>query len=125
MSLRNLTPSSTGLASPASMIAGVAAAFHRLEHGQLPLLTVTVIPGPAISMLPLSSIARLRIVDGPGPPGSQLYVQLEPPCAACHVAPPSVETSTAATSPFVSVAVPAMVNTVPEPIGDPPVGDVM
>ena len=61
-SARNLTPSSTGLASPESLTAGTAAEFQRLEHGQLPPPTVTVTPEPGASTLPLSSIARLRMV---------------------------------------------------------------
>ena len=62
MSLRNFTPSSTRSASAALRLAGIADGFHRLVHGHSPAITDTVMPAPADSMLPLSSIARLRIV---------------------------------------------------------------
>src|SRR5204863_229523 len=73
----------------------------------------TVTPLLAAPTLPLSSTARLRSVALPSPPGIQLKLQVAVPCATCHVAPLSTETSTLATTPPVSVAVPVIVTGLP------------
>ena len=74
------------------------------------------------SMLPLSSAARLTIDAAPCAVGIHVYVQLSRPVAGCQVAPPSVETSTPATTPDgllvvvpppASAAVPLIVTGVP------------
>src|ERR1700690_1095216 len=59
------------------------------------------------------------------PVGVQLYVQFARPGAGCQVVPPSVETSTAATVPPVSVAVPVIVVWVPACTVPPETGEVM
>src|SRR5215468_8902626 len=101
MSLRNLTPSSTALASPASATGGVDDdGFHRL-HGQV---RVMVTPDDGTSMLPLSSMPRLLIVIAPMPVAGNTIDQLSRPLARRQVVPSS-DTSTAATRPEASVAV--------------------
>src|SRR5688572_13711351 len=60
-------------------------------------------------MLPLSSTARTRTVVDPSCVNVAGYVQVSRPAAGCQVAPPSVETSIAATRPPLSVAVPVIV----------------
>src|SRR6185295_17256573 len=99
MSLLNFTPSSYGLESAALGLVGTVDGFHRLVHGQAPTTTGTVTPAPGASRLPLSSIARLRIVAVPSAPGDQSNVQVRVPRATRHVAPPSTDTSTLATTP--------------------------
>src|SRR2546423_13550279 len=124
-SLLNFTPTSIALASPAFGAAGPTDGGHKLVHGQLPTTIETVTPGPAPSMLPLSSIARLRIVTGPTAPGDQSKLQVDVPCAGRHLAPPSTDTSTPATNPPVSVAVPVIVTRLPLWTCPPAAGDVM
>src|SRR5215470_16448230 len=99
MSLLNFTPSSYGLASPASGIGGTDVGFHRLVHGQSPGATTTVTVPPVVSTLPLSSIPRTLIVAEPSAPGVQSKFHTVVPCADRQVAPPSTETSTPATCP--------------------------
>src|SRR3954463_1629950 len=99
MSLLNFTPSSYGLGSAALGLVGTIEAFHRFGHGPAPTTTDTVMPPPADSRLPLSSTARLRSVADPSAPGDQSKLQVVVPCAACHVVPPSTDTSTLATTP--------------------------
>ena len=67
-SVRNFTPSSTALKSPASMVAGVVTAGFQMLHGHM---TVTDVPLPGVSMLPLSSVARLRSATAPMPAACQ------------------------------------------------------
>src|SRR3954465_2814851 len=74
-------------------------------------------------MLPLSSVARLLSTVLPMPLTSQLYVQFCRPLARRQVAPPSVETSTPATVPLVSDAVPLIVTVVPDPTAAPATGE--
>src|SRR5258705_3096909 len=56
-------------------------------------------PVPAASRLPLSSTARLRTAGAVLDSDFQRYVQRVVPSAGCQVAPPSVDTSTPATTP--------------------------
>ena len=61
MSVLNFTPTSVAAASPESACAGVVL-VPQIEQGQL---TLTVVPAPGVSRLPLSSTARdLIVVDG-------------------------------------------------------------
>src|SRR5262245_46302939 len=125
-SLLNLTPSSSGVASPKSGIGGTVAAFQRLVHGQSPGSITTVTPAPAASRLPLSSIARVLIVADPGVPGVQSKFHSDVPCAAFHVVPPSTETSTPATRPPPwSVAVPVIVRRLPLGTASPGIGNTI
>ena len=110
-SLRNRTPSSTGFASGFEATAGAAAVVH-MVHGQL-VVTVTGTPDDGASTLPLSSTALLFSVTVPTTLGVQEYVQEVVPVAGCHVEPPSTDTSTPATTPPVSLAVPVTVTGTP------------
>src|SRR5689334_19741246 len=87
----NFTPSSTALSKPISGTFGTELALQIVINAGGG--TVTVIPAEGVSMFPLSSIARLRMLIVPDPETVQLYVQLPLPVALCHVAPPSVDTS--------------------------------
>src|SRR4051794_39231224 len=81
------------------------------EHGQV---IATVLVAVGASVLPLSSVARAMIVALGLPCATQTYVQaVVPDDAGCQVAPPSVDTSTPATTPSASAAVPLMVTRVP------------
>src|SRR4051794_28316508 len=112
-------PTSTEDVSPALGVDGVAAPSS--EHGQV---TFTPTPADGVSRLPLSSTARVRIVVAGLPCAFHVYVQLDVPLAGCHVAPPSVETSTPATTPPpVSVAVPEIVVGVPSAMTAPAEGE--
>src|SRR3954470_24026044 len=114
MSLLNLTPSSSAVPSPKSGIGGALVGLNRLVQGQSPCTTLIVIPGPAASRLPLSSIARVRRIALPSDPGVQSYLQLGAPVAGCQVLPLSTETSTPATAPPpTSVADPLIVRRAP------------
>ena len=68
---------------------------------------------PAVSIFPVSSNPRLLIVTVPLEEGVHVKLQLVVPVATCHVTPPSTETSTPATTPPASEAVPAIVIAVP------------
>jgi hypothetical protein len=57
--------------------------------------------------------------------GTHRYVQFAPPLAGCHDAPPSTETSTPATTPDVSVAVPVITTSVSAATLAPAVGKVI
>src|SRR2546428_199277 len=118
---RNLRPTSTGCGSLAFAKAGVVVASQML-HGQV---TLTVVPAPGVSWLPLSSTARLLITAGPALDGAQWYVQFAPPVARCHDTPPLTETSTAATVPVGSDAVPLITTSVPPANVDPLVGETI
>ncbi len=110
VSVLNFTPTSTGDVSPASGVAGVIVLPHS-EQGQV---TVTGTPAPATCVFPLSSVARTLIVVLGAPWTSHEYVHALVPLARCQVAPPSVETSTPATTPPpASVAVPLSVMRLP------------
>jgi hypothetical protein len=111
-SLVNLTPTSIAPGSPLSAFAGVVA-VPQIEHGHV---TGTVTPAPGTCRLPLSSTARHLIVAAGLPCAIHAYDQLVVPSASCHVVPPSVETSTPATTPPpVSAAVPRSVTRSPSP----------
>src|SRR5215467_7518987 len=123
LSLRNRTPSSTPCGSLFDATSGVAV-LSQMLHGHT-RYTVTVTPVDGCSMLPLSSVALLRIVIVPTAVGVQVYVQLPVPDAGCHVAP-SRETSTAPTTPPpASLAVPLIVMGTPNSITAPGTGDVI
>src|SRR5438128_9247146 len=94
VSVLNWIPSSTDCVSPESSPPGVTLA-PQIEHGQA-TLTPTCAGAP---MLPLSSVARARIVADGAPCATHVYVQFVVPVAGCHVPPPSVETSMPATTP--------------------------
>src|SRR5690348_12548958 len=89
------TPTSIALVSFSSTIDGVTLVPNRL-HGQ-PMPTET--PGDGDSTLPLSSVARVRILVVGAPCAIHVELQAVVPVAGCHVVPPSVETSTPATVP--------------------------
>src|SRR5262245_61241578 len=113
-SLLNLTPTSTAVPSPEFRTAGVTVGFHSVVHGQLPGPMVTVTPAPAVWMLPLSSIARLRMLALPTAPGDQSKLHALVPVAVRQVAPPSTDTSTPATTPPpLSLATPLIVTRSP------------
>src|SRR3954469_913776 len=119
----NFTPSSTAWLS-ASSAPTLAVLFHS-EHGHVaapPPFTVT--PGPGVSTLRLSSIARLWIVAAPVDGAFHVNDQFPRPVAAFPVVPPSTEPSTAPTvPPPASVAVPVTV-TVPDTLS-PDAGEVI
>src|SRR5215211_4027391 len=118
----NFTPSSTAFGSAASAVAGVTPDPH-IEQGHE---TFTETPAEGLSLLPLSSTARDLIVVLGLPCATQLYDQLEVPLAGCQVAPPSVETSTPATTPPpASVAVPEMVTLAPSVRLAPALGELI
>src|SRR3954469_21832337 len=102
---RKRTPTSIGLLSPDAVVVGVVVALQ-IVHGH-----ARAAPD---SRLPLSSTARVCRFAGPVVVGVKVYVQLWVPEASCQVGPPSVETSTPATTPPpVSAAVPVTVTGVP------------
>jgi hypothetical protein len=102
-----------------------AAELGNSEQGHCRGLTVTATPAPGVSMLPLSSAARLMILKLPVGPGVQLYDHDDVPVAGCQVAPLSVETSTPATTPPpASDAVPVTCTAVPLVCVDPPLGEL-
>ena len=81
------------------------------EHGQL---TPTDTPAVAAPTLPLSSVARALIVELGLPWAFQVYDQLVVPVRRVPRLPPSVETSTPATTPPPpSLAVPVSVTCAP------------
>src|SRR5262249_33553682 len=101
----NRTPTSIALASAELGVPGTGR-LGTSGPGQAGGVTVPVTPADGVSRLPLSSTARLRRAVGPGAPGVHAYVQLVVPEALCQLAPPSAETSTPATAPPASEAVP-------------------
>src|SRR4051794_15557367 len=115
MSLLNFTPSSTAFPSVLLGRLGTIDGCQRLVHGQVPGVTDTGTLGPGGSTLPLSSMARLRIVTEPVALGIQSKVHVDTPWAVCHVVPPSTETWTAAAAPStpLSAASPEMVTRLP------------
>src|SRR5437764_3357282 len=117
----NLTPTVMALVSPESLVTGVA--FPHIEQGHE---TFTVMPLEGVSTFPPSSIARVMILAVGTRFGTQLYDQELVPVAGCQVEPPSVETSTPATTPPpLSFAVPEIVILVPSARDALSVGDAM
>src|SRR5437660_7126852 len=116
------TPTSMELGSAPSGVLG-ASELPKMEHGHT---TLTVVPADGDSRLPLSSTARdLSTADGL-PWADQVYDQLVVPFAGCQVVPPSVETSTPATTPPPeSVAEPVIVSLLPSASEAPLVGEVI
>src|SRR3712207_5517673 len=96
------TPTSSGVLSPESTRHGVTA-LPIMPHGQA--MSTETLAG-LDSRLPVSSTARAITVARGAPWTTQLYDHDVVPVAGCHVAPPSTDTSTPATVPPVSVAVP-------------------
>src|SRR5215470_6267318 len=103
--------------------------WSQMEQGWLPhdrCVTLILMPAPGVSMLPLSSAARVLMLSVlPGLPGVNVYVQLAAPWAGCHVVPPSSDTSMPPTWPPVSVAVPTTVTGVPLGTLEPLAGAVI
>src|SRR5690242_10961158 len=127
-SLVNFTPSSTELVSPESTSPALSVTFDpQIEHGQA---MFTEVP-PGVSVLPLSSVARDSIVVDGLPCAVQVYDQVTLAAAGdmvvtgCQVLPPSVDTSTPATTPPPSVAVPETVTLAPSARFAPAEGEVM
>src|SRR3989442_4578254 len=110
--MRNFKPSSLLLVSPLDAIAGTVLALQ-IEQGHVRVAMLIVMPAPGVSTFALSSTARLLSVIEPATVGVHVccHVLLPGvhPEAGCHVAPPSTQTSTPATSPPVSVTLPAIV----------------
>src|SRR3954453_3383213 len=105
----NFTPTSPGVGSLESTDPGFVL-VPQIEHGHV---TSIETPAPGVCRLALSSTARALIVVDGLPCANHEYDQLVVPVAGCHVAPPSVETSTPATTPPLSEAVPEIVSSVP------------
>ena len=108
-----MTPDLDAAASPESAACRGDVPVPQIEHGQV---TLTVVPADGVSRLPLSSTARVLIVvdrvavGDPGVAPGDGVLRLDIVVAGCQVVPPSVETSTPATTPPpASVAVPVMV----------------
>src|SRR6266550_2254977 len=122
----NRTPSSTAFASLWLVSIGEFASVQML-HGQMngTVPTTTEMPAPGVSRLPLSSTARLLITTGPWADGVHTYDQFSWPMASFHVTPPSTDTSTPATAPPGSPALPLIVKAEPTPTVAPPMGDAI
>src|SRR5665647_3046009 len=117
----NLTPTSTAEALPESARTG-GVPTPQMEHVH-PMLSD--VPAEGVSRFPLSSTARVLMVALGWPCATQLYVQPVVPVAGCQVVPPSVDTSTPATTPPpVSEAVPDIVIRPPSPTLAFAVGEV-
>src|SRR5262245_56613368 len=82
-------------------------------------------PGPGVSMFTLSSMARVLMVSGPSAVGRKVKLHEVVPAARFQVVPPSTDTSTAATTPPTSLAVPVTVTGEPTGTVAPVAGDVM
>src|SRR5207244_4015768 len=118
----NFTPTSMELGSAPSAAVG-ASELPKMEHGHA---TLTVVPADGDSRLPLSSTARDLSTAEELPWADQVYDQLVVPFAGCQVVPPSVETSTPATTPPPeSLAVPWMVTVEASARLAPGAGEVM
>src|SRR4029077_11247048 len=95
VSVRNRTPTSTGLLSGNPGLLGTADGSHA-EQGQGPggaAPTLAVMPGPGVARFAQSSAARTRMFAGPAVVGVQLNVQLAAPVAGGHPLPPLPLTS--------------------------------
>src|SRR5882672_10661199 len=113
--------------SEAEGTTGAAEGFQTLVHGQSPVTMLTVTPMPGDSTLPLSSMARVRIVADPTAPGCQSYAHVVGVgmSAGCQLVP-SNETSTPGTAPPpCSVAWPLIVTRVPLGTEAPDAGDTI
>ena len=121
--VRNFSPTSMGLASLMAAAAGTTEACQ-IDAGKPRRTPVTVTPGPGTSTLTLSSTARERMVSGPSAVGRNVKLQAVVPAARRQVAPPSTDTSTAATTPSASAAVPVTVSGVPTGTSAPVAGHV-
>src|SRR5262249_2898893 len=110
---------SSELPSPESGTGGTVS--PKTEQGHE---TVTVLPALGAPMLPESSTARTSIVAEGLPWTLQAYVHELVPLAGVQVEPPSVETSTAATTPPPSSeAVPEIVTVLPSDRFAPAAGE--
>src|SRR6266516_473556 len=116
---KNFTPSSTDGVSVVAGVAGVRLP-KMLYRAVMASCTVDV----DAPMLALSSTARAWIGWVARPLAKKVYVQLAVPEAGCQLTPPSVDTSTPATNPPTSAAVPCAVTCAPLAT-EPPVGEVI
>jgi hypothetical protein len=114
----SLTPSS---AAPASLDAGLSGT--RLPNSEVEPVSASVREAVA-PMFALSSVARTLIVTAPSPVTVPAYDQFAVPEAGCQVRPLSSETSTPATTPPLSAAVPETVTFAPLAAEAPAAGDV-
>jgi hypothetical protein len=88
--------------------------------------TVTAVLPVGTSRFALSSTARLSKLIDPAVNGVQEYDQLAPPFARCQLCPPSVDTSTLATTPPpTSMAVPVTFTGIPNWRVAPLAGEVI
>ena len=78
--------------------------------------------GRALSVFTLSSTARDSTVTGPSAVGMKTWLHAVVPAARCQVVPPSVDTSTVATVPTSSEAVPVTVTSDPTGTAAPAAG---
>src|ERR1700730_13182383 len=109
-------------ASPRSATTGFMLG-PKMEQGHATLTLATADGGPRF---PLSSTARDLIVVVGLPCAIHEYVQLVVPFAGCQVVPPSVDTSTPATTPPpASPAVPLMVTAAPSVRLAPEAGELI
>jgi hypothetical protein len=110
------------LASPESLTVGTVVAGFQMLHGHVRVMATGA---AGVSMLPLSSLARLFSMTAPTPLDGHVKVQFSRPAAGFQVCPLSTDTSTPATLPSASDAVPAMVTLLPDATDEPFAGDVI
>src|SRR2546423_1865853 len=122
-STRTLVPTSIAVVCPESTAAGRAETLHT-EHGQARAAMCTMTPADGRPRLPLSSMARGRIVAVvTATVGVHAYDHDVSPAAGCHVTPLSTVTSTPPTTPPpVSLAVPEIVTSLSIVTVEPPAG---
>src|SRR5262245_22897677 len=121
---RNFTPISMGLASLIEGLAGVTDEFQ-IEQGNVRCPTLMVRPAPGVSVFTLSSMARDLMVWDPSAVGMNVKLHEVVPAARFQVVPPSTDTSTPATTPPTSLAVPVTVTFDPTGTVAPAAGEVM
>jgi hypothetical protein len=95
------------------------------EVGGVTSWAVMVISVGGSCTFPLLSTARLLILTCPGVAGVKLKLHAVVPVAALKVAPPSTDTSTRATVPPASLAVPVMLTAIPVDKFAPDAGEVI
>src|SRR4051794_11753549 len=93
----NLTP--TSVAVPSGSLATAGVALPQRLHGHVRPGTVTVTGADRAPRFALSSVARASSAAVPVDRGTHVYVHEVVPEAGCQLLPPSVETSTPATTP--------------------------
>src|SRR6266566_8853030 len=115
-------PTSIEAVSPESAPPGTEP-VPKTEQGQF---TLTTAAGPGVCRLPLSSTALDSMAAVGLPCATHVKVQFVVPVAGSQVLPPSVDTSTPATTPPpASPAVPVIVTVVPSEMLAPAAGDVI